>query len=117
MPPTSARTHGATTPDPGHRRGGGRRARRRGLLERIARVAEVIQLGDGAPALPRPECLAGGGVPRADRGAVRDAAASADAVDARAALLDWLEALTEYAASARGMAEALAQDRLVEPSG
>ncbi|OMI91591.1 TetR family transcriptional regulator [Streptomyces sp. M1013] len=43
------------------------------------------------------------------------AAASADAVDARAALLDWLEALTEYAASARGMAEALAQDRLVEP--
>ncbi|MBU6531457.1 TetR/AcrR family transcriptional regulator [Streptomyces mayonensis] len=43
------------------------------------------------------------------------AAASADAADARAALLDWLGGLIEYAASGRGMAEALAQDRLVEP--
>ena len=43
------------------------------------------------------------------------AAAAVEAVDARAALLDWLDGLTEYAASARGMAEALAHDRLVEP--
>ncbi|WP_399894790.1 TetR/AcrR family transcriptional regulator [Streptomyces sp. BBFR51] len=43
------------------------------------------------------------------------ATASAEAADARTALLDWLGALTEYAASARGMAEALAQDRLVDP--
>ncbi|MGX1509128.1 TetR/AcrR family transcriptional regulator [Streptomyces collinus] len=43
------------------------------------------------------------------------AAAAVQAVDARAALLDWLDGLTEYAASARGMAEALAHDRLVEP--
>ncbi|MEA5363320.1 helix-turn-helix domain-containing protein [Amycolatopsis sp., V23-08] len=34
----------------------------------------------------------------------------ADADDPRAALLDWLTALTEYAASARGMAAALIQD-------
>ncbi|MEV5016473.1 TetR/AcrR family transcriptional regulator [Streptomyces sp. NPDC053780] len=40
---------------------------------------------------------------------------AAEAEDARTALLDWLRALTEYAASARGMADALAQDRLVEP--
>ncbi|MFB6786330.1 TetR/AcrR family transcriptional regulator [Streptomyces olivaceus] len=43
------------------------------------------------------------------------AEALADAADARAALLDWLGGLTEYSASARGMAEALVQDRLVEP--
>jgi AcrR family transcriptional regulator len=34
----------------------------------------------------------------------------AGAPDARAALLDWLAALTEYAASARGMAAALKRD-------
>ncbi|MQY05022.1 TetR/AcrR family transcriptional regulator [Actinomadura macrotermitis] len=38
------------------------------------------------------------------------AAESAGAADARAALLDWLGALTDYAASARGMAGALVQD-------
>ncbi|WP_326952676.1 TetR/AcrR family transcriptional regulator [Amycolatopsis sp. NBC_01286] len=38
------------------------------------------------------------------------ALALADAADPRAALLDWLTALTEYAASARGMAAALIPD-------
>jgi AcrR family transcriptional regulator len=36
----------------------------------------------------------------------------AGAADARAALLEWLGALTTYAASARGMADALVQDGL-----
>ncbi|MFJ8001254.1 TetR/AcrR family transcriptional regulator [Streptomyces sp. NPDC096310] len=36
----------------------------------------------------------------------------ADAEDARAALLDWLTALTEYAAGARGMAVALMRDEV-----
>jgi AcrR family transcriptional regulator len=38
------------------------------------------------------------------------AEALAGAADARAALLEWLGALTDYCASARGMGEALAQD-------
>ncbi|MDQ0815291.1 AcrR family transcriptional regulator [Streptomyces sp. B3I7] len=38
------------------------------------------------------------------------------AADARAALLEWLGALTDYSASARGMGEALAQDGLDDPS-
>ncbi|GGZ98717.1 TetR/AcrR family transcriptional regulator [Streptomyces subrutilus] len=38
------------------------------------------------------------------------AAALADADDPRAALLDWLSALTTYATSARGMADALLRD-------
>ncbi|MEV6424568.1 helix-turn-helix domain-containing protein [Streptomyces sp. NPDC051662] len=37
------------------------------------------------------------------------------AADARAALLDWLGALTTYAASARGMADALTQDGMDDP--
>ncbi|MFT2015220.1 TetR/AcrR family transcriptional regulator [Streptomyces sp. 796.1] len=43
------------------------------------------------------------------------AAALADAPDARQALLEWLHALTAYAASARGMADALVQDGLTDP--
>jgi AcrR family transcriptional regulator len=43
------------------------------------------------------------------------AASLTDAADPEAALRDWLAALTDYAASARGMADALAQDRLTEP--
>ncbi|WP_329139742.1 TetR/AcrR family transcriptional regulator [Streptomyces sp. NBC_01476] len=39
----------------------------------------------------------------------------AGAADARAALLDWLGALTTYAASARGMADALLQDGITDP--
>ncbi|MFJ9028619.1 TetR/AcrR family transcriptional regulator [Streptomyces sp. NPDC102274] len=39
----------------------------------------------------------------------------AGAADARAALLDWLGALTTYAASARGMGEALVQDGMTDP--
>ncbi|MER5880074.1 TetR/AcrR family transcriptional regulator [Streptomyces sp. NPDC060235] len=38
----------------------------------------------------------------------------ADADDPRAALLDWLNALTAYATSARGMADALLQDRTAD---
>ncbi|MER8070543.1 helix-turn-helix domain-containing protein [Streptomyces sp. NPDC094034] len=37
------------------------------------------------------------------------------AADARAALLDWLGALTTYAASARGMADALTRDGMADP--
>ncbi|WP_051707112.1 MULTISPECIES: TetR/AcrR family transcriptional regulator [unclassified Streptomyces] len=44
------------------------------------------------------------------------AASLAGAADARAALLEWLGALTDYSASARGMGEALAQDGLDDPS-
>lgn len=44
------------------------------------------------------------------------AASLAGATDARAALLEWLGALTDYSASARGMGEALAQDGLDDPS-
>ncbi|MDX3852415.1 helix-turn-helix domain-containing protein [Streptomyces sp. AK02-01A] len=43
------------------------------------------------------------------------AAELAEAADARAALLDWLGALTAYAASARGMADALIQDGMDDP--
>ncbi|MFJ4620666.1 TetR/AcrR family transcriptional regulator [Streptomyces sp. NPDC088812] len=43
------------------------------------------------------------------------AAELAGAADARAALLDWLGALTAYAASARGMADALVQDGPDDP--
>ncbi|WP_217189398.1 TetR/AcrR family transcriptional regulator [Streptomyces buecherae] len=43
------------------------------------------------------------------------AAELAEAADARAALLEWLGALTSYAASARGMADALVQDGLTGP--
>jgi AcrR family transcriptional regulator len=43
------------------------------------------------------------------------AAELAGAADARAALLDWLGALTTYAASARGMADALVQDGMDDP--
>lgn len=39
----------------------------------------------------------------------------AGAADARSALLDWLGALTAYAASARGMADALVQDGMGDP--
>ena len=39
----------------------------------------------------------------------------AGAPDARAALLDWLRALTTYAASARGMADALVPDGVDDP--
>ncbi|NJP73640.1 TetR/AcrR family transcriptional regulator [Streptomyces sp. C1-2] len=39
-----------------------------------------------------------------------------EAPEPRAALLEWLGALTDYSASARGMAEALAQDGLDDPS-
>ncbi|MEU1086807.1 TetR/AcrR family transcriptional regulator [Streptomyces sp. NPDC005576] len=38
----------------------------------------------------------------------------AGAADARAALLEWLSALTTYAASARGMADALVQDGMAD---
>lgn len=39
----------------------------------------------------------------------------AEVADARAALLEWLGAFTAYAASARGMAAALAQEGLLDP--
>ncbi|MFE6780594.1 TetR/AcrR family transcriptional regulator [Streptomyces sp. NPDC057702] len=43
------------------------------------------------------------------------AANLSDGPDARAALLEWLAALTTYAASARGMADVLLQDGLTGP--
>lgn len=82
-------------------------------LERIARIAGVGSATVRRHFPGRPALLDAVFRERVDSLCAR-ADASADAADARAALLDWLGGLTEYAASARGMAEALAQDQLIE---
>ena len=85
-------------------RAGGRRARRR-RVPGADRPHRRSRIGHRAPALPQPARAAGGGLPRADRGPVRPRPELAGAADARAALLDWLGALTTYAATIAGLAD------------
>ncbi|WP_037908675.1 TetR/AcrR family transcriptional regulator [Actinacidiphila yeochonensis] len=83
-------------------------------LEQIARVAGVGSATVRRHFPGRPALLAAVFGERIEALCAR-AAELAGAVDARAALLEWLGAFTDYAASARGLADALVQDGLYDP--